>query len=150
MKYLKNFKELLENKRILDEGRNPTLRTILMNIFRIFKTKDDLAEIFDDEDEIVIATDLYDSFIDTRELLELNEEELQSFADNLGVGGEVDTLVAIVEKMYEDKFKRKINDDVDFCIKTLKEFNMTEESTEKYKMLSKKYLMELEKIKNSL
>lgn len=149
MKYLKNFKQLINedfSREIDDDG----LRTVLMNIFRIFKTKDDISEIFDDEDELVIATDLYDSFIDTRELLELNKSELQSFADNLGVGGEPDILVAIIEKMYEDKFKRKIKDDVESCIKTLREFIMVEDSQEKYKILSKRYLTELEKIKNNL
>lgn len=149
MKYLKKFKELI-NEDFSREIDNDSLRTVLMNIFRIFKTKDDISEIFDEEDEIVIATDLYDSFIDTRELLELDESELQSFADNLGVGGEPDTLVAIIEKMYEDKFKRKIKDDVEFCIKTLKNFIMVEDTSEKYKIVSKRYLTELEKIKNNL
>lgn len=146
MKYLKNFTELI------NEGKNAegsdNLRNILMDIFKIFKTKDDVEEIFNKEDELVIATNLYDAFIDAKDLLELDETDLQSFADNLGVGGEVDILVAIIERMYEEKFKRKIKDDVTFCIDTIKEFIMVESTSEKYKIISKRYLSELEKIKN--
>ena len=148
MKYLKNFKELLNEGKKIEGSTN--LRNILMGIFKIFKTKDDIEEIFNNEDELVIVTDLYDAFIDVKDLLELDETDLQSFADNLGVGGEVDILIAIIEKMYEEKYKRKIKDDVFFCIDRLKEFIMVEDSTEKYKILSKRYLVELEKIKNIL
>lgn len=151
MKYLKTFGQLIvEKSNIIEDGSTINLRSTLMNIFRIFKTKDELEEIFNNEDELIIATDLYDAFIDTRELLELNKEELQSFADNLGVGGEVDILISIISKMYEEKFNRKIKDDVIFCIDTIKEFIMTEDSTERIKQVSKKYLTELEKIKNTL
>jgi hypothetical protein len=150
MKYVKTFNELIVEKINPIEEGNHNLKSILINIFRIFKTKDDLAEIFDNEDELIIATDLYDSFIDTYDIIELSHDELQSFADNLGVGGELDVLVAIMEKMYKDKFKRNMKDDVNSSIETLKEFIMTEESTEKYKVLSKKYLTELEKIKDNL
>ena len=147
MKYLKNFNELIKEEIEID---NINFRDYLMNIFKIFKTKDELEEIFDDEDELIVATDLYDAFIDTKDLIELDQDDLQSFADNLGVGGETDILIAIVEKMYEEKFKRKIKDDIIFCIDTLNDFIMTKESTERLKIQSKRYLDELEKIKNNL
>ena len=148
MKYLKNFIELINEGKKIEGSDN--LRNILMDIFKIFKTKEDIEEIFNNEDDLVIVTDLYDAFIDAKDLLELDETDLQTFADNLGVGGEVDILIAIIEKMYEEKFKRKMKDDLIFCIDTLKEFIMVEDSTEKYKTLSKRYLVELEKIKNIL
>ena len=148
MKYLKNFIELINEGKKIEGSDN--LRNILMDIFKIFKTKEDIEEIFNNEDDLVIVTDLYDAFIDAKDLLELDETDLQTFADNLGVGGEVDILIAIIEKMYEEKFKRKLKDDLISCIDSLKEFIMVEDSTEKYKTLSKRYLVELEKIKNIL
>ena len=149
MKYLKNFSELLEGNTVTKYDSS-IIKTVLMNIFKIFKTKDDLSEIFDDEHEMTIMTDLYDSLIDTRELLELSSDDLQSFADNLGEGGEDDILVAIVKKMYSDKYKREIKTDIDFCIKTLKDFIEHSKGKEKYIILSERYLIELEKIKNIL
>lgn len=150
MRYVKTFNELIVEKITSEGGDNDSLKSTLMNIFKVFKTKDDLEDIFNDQDELVIATNLYDAFIDTYDIIELSHDELQSFADNLGVGGEPDVLIAIMEKMYEDKYKRNIKDDVDFCIDILKKFVMTEESTKKYKVLSKKYLTELEKLRDSL
>lgn len=150
MKYIKTFSQLLEKNNIIEQESNINLKSTLINIFRIFKTKDELKEIFNEQDELIIATDLYDAFIDTKELIELNQEELQSFADNLGVGGEIDILISIISKLYNEKFNRNIKDDIIFCVDIIKEFIMTEESSERIKTVSKKYLTELEKIKNIL
>ncbi len=146
MKYLKNFNQLIEgvqNEETLD------LRTIIKNMFQTFKTKDSLSEIWD-ENSLEIATDVYDSFIDLKELMELKNEDLQSFADNLGVGDEDDILIAIFEKMYEDKFKRPIKEDIELCIDTLKDFIKEEKGTVQLIKLSELYLTELEKIKDNL
>ena len=147
MKYLKNFNQLIKES-AEDEG-NLSLRTIIKKMFQTFKTKDALTEIWD-ESTIEIATDVYDSFIDLKELMELKEEDLQSFADNLGIGGEDDILIAIYEKMYEDKFKRPIKEDIDLCIETLEDFIKGKKGTEQLIKLSSVYLTELEKIKDNL
>ena len=144
MKYLKKYNELIK------EGiQNTTLEDIIKKMFSTFKTKDALSEIWN-EDSLAIATDVYDSFIDLKELTELNEDDLQSFADNLGVGGEEDILIAIYKKMYEDKFKRPVDDDIQLCVNTLEDFIKSKKGTEELRELSSRYLTELKKIQDNL
>ena len=146
MKYLKNFNDLIKEG-IQDEQNS--IEVILVNIFRIFKTKDALTEIWD-KDSIDRATDVYDSFIDLKELSRLPEDDLQSFADNLGVGSEEDILIAIYKKMYEDKFKRTIDEDIKFCISSLEDFIKSDTSREAIKKMSSLYLTELKKMQDNL
>ena len=147
MKYLKNFNQLINES--VEDDNNLTLRAIIKKMFETFKTKDALTEIWD-KDSLEIATDVYDSFIDLKELMELKEEDLQSFADNLGIGGEDDILISIYEKMYNDKFKRLLKKDIDLCINTLEDFIKNKKNTEELSKLSTVYLTELEKIKDNL
>ena len=147
MKNLKNFNQLIKEDVNLNESHG--LKDTFYNIFKIFQTKDALTEIWD-EDTLQVSTDVYDVFIDAKELMVLSKEELQDFADNLGVGGEDDILMAILKKMYEEKFKRTLKDDIDMCIETLKDFIQERKNSQKLVNLSNRYLTELEKIKNYL
>ena len=148
MKYMKTFVQLINEDKITEQSGTDSLKTSFMNIFKMLKTKDDLSTMFNEQDELEIATDLYDAFIDAKEVMQLGENEIQEFADNLGVGDNPDIVTAIISKMYEDKFKRIIKDDIEFSIEALKDFIMVEESTERYKVLAKSYQTELEKIKD--
>ena len=144
MKYLKNFKQLITESK----GDND-LKSILHKMFKIFKTNDSLKGIWGTE-TINISTDVYDAFVDAKELVELPEEEIQEFADNLGVGDEEDLLISIIDVMYEEKFHRSFNDDIGLCISTLKEFIRNEKGTPEILKLSETYLDELEKIKKMI
>ena len=153
MKYLKTFNELIkESNNII--GNTNDMKGIFTNIFRIFKNKEELSDIFTDEKLSLIATDVYDAFVDARELLQLPEGELQVFAANLGVGGEDDPFSAIVNKMYEDKFKRNFKNDINDIIKYLENYVNTNRQTTRNELtstgrlidLSRKYLIELKKI----
>ena len=146
MKYLKGFNELIKES---VENEDVNLMSILKSIFNAFKTKDALTQIWS-ENNLEIATDVYDSFIDLKELMQLSEDDLQSFADNLGLGGEDDILITVYEKMYEDKFKRPLEKDIDLCINTLEDFIKNKKGTEELIKLSTVYLTELEKIKDNL
>lgn len=144
MKYIKNFKQL-----ILESQGDKDLKTILNKMFKIFKTKDALTGIWGQE-TIQISTDVYDALVDAKEVLELSDDEIQEFADNLGVGEEEDLLISIIDVMYEEKFHRSFKDDIGLCISTLKEFIRNEKGTPEILKLSETYLDELEKIKEMI
>jgi len=131
MKYLKNFKQLITESK----GDND-LKSILNKMFKIFKTKDSLKGIWGTE-TINISTDVYDAFVDAKELVELPEEEIH-------------LLISIIDVMYEEKFHRSFNDDIGLCISTLKEFIRNEKGTPEILKLSETYLDELEKIKKMI
>jgi len=145
MKYLKKFNELIKEDNEVIQEEHLGIENILMNIFKTFKTKENIEDIFTEE-KLDKALDVYDSFIDMRDIIQLEKDDLQGFADNLGVGGENDILIAIINRLYEEKFKRSFEDDIDDCIDSLKEY----QGTEKYIELAKKYLIELQKIKDKL
>ncbi len=157
MKYLKTFNELIKESNIINDNSNIDMRNILTNMFRVFKNKDEFSDILTDE-SLIISTDVYDAFVDARELLELPEGELQIFAANLGVGGEEDIFSAIVSKMYEDKFKRNLKEDITKNIKDLEDYINTNRQVSRNEItatnrlvdLSRKYLTELKKINDNL
>ena len=145
MRYLKKFNELIKEDKKNVQEEHLGIESILRNIFKTFKTKENIEDIFTEE-KLDKALDVYDSFIDMRDIIQLEKDDLQGFADNLGVGGENDILIAIINRLYEEKFKRSFEDDIDDCIDSLKEY----QGTEKYIELAKKYLIELQKIKDKL
>jgi len=154
MKYLKNFKQLIQERvnpfqsRNISNKNNNDLKSIINNIFKIFKVKDALAKIWDEE-MIQISDNVYHSFIDIHELLELSKQELQMFADNLGVGEDENILIAILEQLYNDKYKRSFKKDIKLCIDSLKDF-INEENDIEITNLPSRYLNELEKIYHNL
>jgi hypothetical protein len=154
MKYLKNFKELI-NERVnpFQQNRNlgnnqSSLKSTISNIFKIFKVKDALSEIWDEE-MVQIASNVHDSFIDIQELSALSRDEVQMFADNLGVGQEENLLVSILEQLYNEKYKRSFKKDIKLCIDNLKDFIKNETDLE-VTNLPNRYLIELEKIYKNL
>ncbi len=142
MRHLKNFNEL-------NESNNTTpidMRSIITNVLKSFKSEDELLEVFSEEDDI--AYDVYYVFIDAKSIVELPEDEIQAFADNMGVGGEEDNLSAILNKMYKDKHSRNLRKDINICIDELKDY--IDNKKNEHIQSAKSYLTELEKFKINL
>lgn len=109
MKHLKSFKQITEG--LTNKLANLEINTIINNIFDHVKNKNEFNDILFGE-SLDIVHDVYDSFVDAAEMLELRQDDLQMFADNLGVGDSPNLLFAIMEKMYEDKTNRNFMDDI--------------------------------------
>lgn len=116
MKHLKSFKQITEG--LTNKLANLEINTIINNIFDYVKNKNEFNDILFGE-SLDIVHDVYDSFVDAAEMLELRQDDLQMFADNLGVGDSPNLLFAIMEKMYEDKTNRNFMDDIRHIIDKL-------------------------------
>ncbi|MFW6225602.1 MAG: hypothetical protein ACOC3V_01420 [bacterium] len=125
MKHLKSFAQITEG--LTNKIVNLEINTIVNNIFNHIKSKDEFNDILDGH-SLNVAHDIYDSFVDAGEILDLRQDDLQMFADNLGVGDSPNLLFAIIEKMYEEKTGRNFVDDIKSTINSLtKKVNVLDE-----------------------
>ncbi|MFW6243429.1 MAG: hypothetical protein ACOC2W_04650 [bacterium] len=125
MKHLKSFNKITEG--LTNKVVNLEMNTIVNNIFNYIKSKDEFNDILHGE-SLDIVHDVYDSFVDTGEILELRQDDLQMFADNLGVSESPNLLFAIIEKMYEEKTGRNFVDDIKSTVNSLtKKVNVLDE-----------------------
>lgn len=140
MKYLKNYKNyelIIESKSI--NTMMSLFNLLINNIFSSFKSTLDLEKIFDNELG-KIPFDMYDFFTDIKNLLQLGENGIKEFAINMDVVENENIISSILIKIYYDKFKRNIIDDIDNCISYLN--NIKSEMKNKYI----KYMIEFKKL----
>ena len=117
MKHLKSFKQLTEG--LSNKMVNLEINNIVNSIFDCIKSKDVFNDFINNTLSLEIAHSIYDSFVDAAEILELRQDDLQMFADNLGVGDSPNLLLSIMENMYEEKTNRNYFDDIEKHISDL-------------------------------
>lgn len=139
MKHLKYFNQLNEklNNKI-------EINSIIDNIFEYIKSKDEFKNVLKGAD-LEIAENIYDSFVDASEILELSQEDLQEFAYNLGIISNDNLVFSIMENIYNEKTKRNYKEDIQLTINNLiKNVNSVNDENLRKSLFS--YINELKKI----
>lgn len=139
MKHLKYFNQLNEK---LDNKIE--INSIIDNIFEYIKSKDEFKNVLKGAD-LEIAENIYDSFVDASEILELSQEDLQEFAYNLGIISNDNLVFSIMENIYNEKTKRNYKEDIQLTINNLiKNVNSVNDENLRKSLFS--YTNELKKI----
>jgi len=146
MKYVKNYNGFFNVNENIKFNRYENIKetkmkinSLLKTVFSIFQTSEDIEEIFEGSDLLNISIQIYDYFTDIKDIVELKERDLKVYAKNLDLLQESNLVNAIINKTYEDKYNTKLEDDLDKCIKYLKD---------KSDKSSKIYIDNLIKMKN--
>jgi len=142
MKYVKNYKNYFSiNESINIKDSSSLMNALMVNIFSVFKSHLPIEKMFNDSNLNDIPLDIYDFFTDVKSLLQLGESEIQEFADNMGLGDDENIVSSVLNKTYNDKFKRDLMLDLDSCILYLKDNNINEQylnNLQEFKDLLKK------------
>lgn len=125
MKYIKTYhdkiNENVEFSRydIIKETKTK-YKSLLKTIFSIFQSTDDIEELFVDSELLDISLNIYDYFNDLKSIISLRERDLKIYAKNLDILQESNLVNAIINKSYYDKYNSTLDDDLNNCIKYLK------------------------------
>lgn len=142
MKYVKNYKNYFSiNESINIKDSSSLMNALMVNIFSVFKSHLPIEKMFNDSNLNDIPLDIYDFFTDVKSLLQLGELGIQEFADNMGLGDDENIVSSVLNKTYNDKFKRDLMLDLDSCILYLKDNNINEQylnNLQEFKDLLKK------------
>lgn len=142
MKYVKNYKNYFSvNEAKTTKDTASLMNALMVNIFSVFKSHLPIEKMFNDSNLNDIPLDIYDFFTDVKSLLQLGELGIQEFADNMGLGDDENIVSSVLNKTYNDKFKRDLMLDLDSCILYLKDNNINEQylnNLQEFKDLLKK------------
>jgi len=125
MKYVKSYNDIInENIKIsiydTIKEIKIKLKSLINLIFSIFQTDSDIEKIFIDFNK-EIPFNIYDFLNDIMDIISLKEKDIKIYAKNLNINYDNNVIFNIIKKSYENKYKTNLLDDINKCIKHLKQ-----------------------------
>ena len=125
MKYVKSYNDIInENIKIslydTIKEIKIKLKSLINLIFSIFQTDSDIEKIFIDFNK-EIPFNIYDFLNDIMDIISLKEKDIKIYARNLNIDYDNNVIFNIIKKLYENKYKTNLLDDINKCIKHLKQ-----------------------------
>ena len=125
MKYVKSYNDIInENIKIslydTIKEIKIKLKSLINLIFSIFQTDSDIEKIFIDFNK-EIPFNIYDFLNDIMDIISLKEKDIKIYARNLNIDYDNNVIFNIIKKSYENKYKTNLLDDINKCIKHLKQ-----------------------------
>ncbi|MFA5586583.1 MAG: hypothetical protein WDA02_08575 [Saccharofermentanales bacterium] len=126
MKYIKTYHDKINENIGFNRYENIKetklkINLLLKTLFSIFQKREDINKMFVDSNISDISNQIYDYFTDIKDIIELKEKDLKIYAKNLDVLQETNLVNAIINKSYYNKYNSILDDDLNNCIKYLKD-----------------------------
>jgi len=130
MKYVKTFDNLNENQDTINNLKKSanssiTIESILKSFFSLFTDVSAIKQIWStkkEEKELMnISIDIYNHLIDMKNIIDLPDELLLKYANNLGIKVDSDTVLLseLSQQLYIEHYKRDFKKDLNDTIKYL-------------------------------